>query len=228
MLKQRKIVGIFGNSQAMSIAEKTPPENTYPVLLQNRMCDCQVVNFSSKGDSIRGFLKKFSKSSKSHKLDVVVLQYGVVECCPRVLLSGELKFIQKHFPKFLQFLIRKIIHHFRRPLIKMIGERVEMSTVEFHNRIRQAYELVKTTFSNCQIVFMEIPHLPPEMEKVSPGISSNIIRYNQIIENECKARNTAYCALKEKRINNFFPREVHFKDELANQYAQELQKILSA
>ena len=168
-----KRIVMFTDSLAMprEEPEETLFEDTYPYLLRK---DYEVFQFSKGGGLMNEFVEQ-SFYYNQYKPDIIILQIGIVDCCPRAFSKFEEVIF--HSNRVLG-LVRRFIS--KTGLSKKIRNIRKYSWTSKKN-YRQGCDFFVSKFPNSKIYALSI--LPPSVsyEKQVPGISKKIDEYNNIL-----------------------------------------------
>lgn len=144
--------------------------------IANEKSDYDIYLFSRGGFSSSELIKNIDIYFKSYEPDVIIIQLGIVDCAPRALGFNELKLISA-IP-ILRTVIKKIIDLYRKEIVKFrkityVNEMVFLSNLS----------LFKSKFPDSKIYAIKIAPATDGYEKNSPGITENINKYNEILDN---------------------------------------------
>lgn len=216
-------IDVFGNSQAMSLPHDGQLVMGYFDHLSIMMGGKHVRSFVQSGGTIENLIHLFHQGAikRVDEPHYFVIQYGIVECCPRVLLKSEVELIEKWFSVKWQRRVKNFIHRHRAKLIRSIGLRVEMNEEVFVDNLKHGIELAHS--HGYKAIIVGIPQVPLGLEMVSPGIRAQIDRYNELLQNISKISGVPFCCLDGVGSEgDYFEREVHFRDSMARVIAEKI------
>ena len=170
----KKRIVILSDSLALprDTPEVTLVEDTYPYLLKEKY---DVYQFSKGGGVIRE-LREQAHYYRQYHPDIVILQSGIVDCAPRAYSYRE----EKVFELF------RIIRVIRRILSNTITTRklrsIRRKVWTPANTFKKECESIIAQFPEAQCFAISIIPASVEYEKLVPGVSKNIERYNKILK----------------------------------------------
>lgn len=154
--------------------EKVDFGNTYIELFKRANTNIEVQQLSIGGATLNELVKA-AKYYKSFNPDVVVLQSGIVDCAPRALRKSEQKFL-KRLP-FIGKNLLKWIASYSTTLRKL--RKINYTKI---NHFQTFMGRLKEVFSESKIIAVAIMPACEEYEKLVPGITENIVSYNQVLK----------------------------------------------
>lgn len=143
--------------------------------IANENNDYDVYLFSRSGFTSRELLKNVDIYFKSYEPDVIIIQLGIVDCAPRALSFNELKLISS-IP-VIRTLIKKLIDSCRKEIVKR-----RKITYVTENEFVSNLSTFKAKFPTSKIFAIKIAPPTSDYEKISPGITVNINRFNKLLE----------------------------------------------
>lgn len=169
-----KRIVLFTDSLAMPREEPevTCYEETYPYFLRKGY---EVFQFSKGGGLMNEFVEQTFYYNQ-YKPDVIILQIGIVDCCPRAFSKFEEAFFQSNR---LLGLVRRLIS--KSGLSKKIRNFRRLSWTP-KRCYRQGCEFFISKFPNSAVYALSIVPSSNEYEKQVPGISKKIEEYNSILK----------------------------------------------
>lgn len=158
--------------------EKIEYEDTwvYKIFTYMRKYDIEVIFMTLNGLDSTQLLSLIKDKLLLYKADIVLLQYGIVDCAPRVLTDKEIMFfsILK-----LSRVVKKIISKFHAPLSNF--RKLQHTEIEkFKVNVKIIYRLFYE--QNIKVVNIPIAPACEKYKEKSPKISKNIEMYNNIIK----------------------------------------------
>ena len=174
-LYSKKRILILGDSLCLprKHPEKVSLYQTWPSLLNND-AHFEIIQIAIGGGTLKT-LNEQSAYYVASEPDIVIIQSGIVDCAPRALGWLEREIVNANRP--LGFLI----HHFF-PINLMRKYRKKTYTKKTH--FRKLIKELANRYVNSQIIWIGIVPASNEYEKIVPGISKNIVIYNNIIASE--------------------------------------------
>ena len=163
-------------SDSLALPRDTPEithvEDTYPFLLKRKY---EVYQFSKGGGVIKE-LREQSHYYRQYHPDIFILHCGIVDCAPRAYSFRE----EKVFELF------RFIRIIRRVLSKTISTRklraVRRKVWTPINIFKKECESIIAQFPDASCYAISIIPASQEYEKLVPGVSKNIERYNQVLK----------------------------------------------
>lgn len=149
--------------------EKCHLENTWPQLLQ-QTGNFQIHQVSIGGATSTDLLKQLNYHL-AFEPDIVVLQFGVVDCAPRFVSRFELE-VLKRVPggnRLLKFL--------NKPGIKKLRTITYTSASKFESNLLK----IKKLLEGKKIIAIGIVPSTTDYDKILPGVTKNISDYNRIM-----------------------------------------------
>gem|GEM_PF-2686561 len=179
----------MGDSLAMPRLENEEVvrwEKTWPVLLKRSLGveNHEIINFSKRAYETTWLNDDFTEAIEFIHPDILIIQVGVVDASPRIISKKEKKlFNQVFFPKWLAKLIIADRKKRRQEITQSNPlKKVYTPPVVFKKSRKSFFERCLTFNPNLEILQIPILSNLSVMENKSSGYSSNISRYNEIIE----------------------------------------------
>ena len=187
-----KIV-IFGDSLALpreDVGGDEMLEVTYPFLLDRslrRQFGAAAPIIFERGmrrRTIEYVLDEWNEMVELRKPQMVIVHVGIVDCAPRVFLRREAALVANIRFGWLRDRIFKFTHDHRRRIVGF-RRKVYVPLARFEPLVRQVVE--KSRENDVQsLVFINIIRPPDSVEERSPGFQSNVIAYNQVLQEQTK------------------------------------------
>lgn len=187
-----KIV-IFGDSLALpreDVGGDELLEVTYPFLLDQSLrrqfgAGAPVVfERGMRRRTIEYVLDEWNELVELRKPQIVIVHVGIVDCAPRVFLRREASFVANIRFAWLRDRIFKFTHDHRRRIVQF-RHKVYVPLSRFERLVQQVVQ--KARESGVQsLVFINIIRPPDSVEERSPGFQSNVIAYNQVLQEQTK------------------------------------------
>ncbi|MBT8326545.1 MAG: hypothetical protein KJP21_02400 [Bacteroidia bacterium] len=192
--------------------EKVAFTNTYIQLFKKAHPDAEVQQLSIGGATISELVKA-SKYYKSFSPDVVVLQAGIVDCAPRALRKSEQKLL-KRIPVIGKMLLKVVSSNSTR--LRKLRKIAYTNLGNFHTFNLRLKEL----FNKSEVIAISIMPAGNEYEKRVPGITSNIISYNQVLK-DC------FTTVGDKASLDMLMSDFHHLNKAGHQFIfEELNRVL--
>ncbi|MBC7915280.1 MAG: SGNH/GDSL hydrolase family protein [Pyrinomonadaceae bacterium] len=172
MISGKKILIL---SDSVALARDTPEtcsfENTWPYLLREK--GYMVHQVSIGGATSTDLLNQINYHTGFNP-DILILNVGIVDCAPRFMTKTELG-IMKRIP----FIGNKIIGLMNNNKVRQVRKISYVSIGQFEKNIRA----IINYFKGIQILILGIVPATIEYEKLLPGITENINKYNKVLNN---------------------------------------------
>jgi hypothetical protein len=167
MKSEGKIL-IFSDSLALarSSPEKVVHEQTWPSLLRDKFPVHQV---SIGGGTVVDLVRQ-ATYHQSYDPDIVVLQFGIVDCAPRFLTKFEIEIIRR-----IPFFGKRIMKSMNNQTIRRLRK---ISYVSYNSFVHHA-RLLQKLFPAKYFVVLGIIPATKEYELLLPGVTGSIKRYNE-------------------------------------------------
>ena len=149
--------------------EKCQFKDTYPILLQEKHTVHQV----SIGGATSTDLLDQIHYHLSFKPDLLILQFGIVDCVPRFVSKKEL-YVLRRIPFIGKFTLKLL----NRQWIRKKRKITYVSPAKFRYNLIQLYEISQD--SHFEIYFIAIIPGTKDYENNVPGVIKRIQQYNQI------------------------------------------------
>ncbi len=140
----------------------------------------EVIAFTDNGLSSIALFRNVKSKLTLYNPDIVITQYGIVDCAPRVLKNREI-LLSKLF--FLSKPVHYIAKKYHAPLSKIRNICLTPLTL-FQENVEEIYTLFKTD-NNAQIITIAIAPANEDYINKSPRIQDNIDRYNTALKDQC-------------------------------------------
>ncbi len=189
--------------------EKVIFEETYFARLQEMNMDCKFVQMFIGGATLP-FLYKKSTYYTAFCPDIVIVQSGVVDCALRAFGEYELLFLRKWGIKIPKRFL---------PTLRKYRNKRYTNPRAFKTAVRN----MQKRFGKDKLYWISIMPACEEWEKVVPGITKSVEKYNTILKNEVGERLIAQDAKKEWMMSDFH----HLNEEGHKQVFLRLNKVLS-
>ena len=134
--------------------------------------------------TIEYVLDEWNELVELRKPQMVVVHVGIVDCAPRVFLRREASFVANIKFPWLKKRIFKFTHDNRRKIVQF-RRKVYVPLPRFERLVRQVVEKARETDVKS-LVFINIIRPPDSVEERSPGFQSNVIAYNQVLQEQTK------------------------------------------
>lgn len=157
--------------------------DTWPYLLKNTN-KFEIVQIAIGGGSIRDLYEQTSYY-KCYNPDIVIVQSGIVDCAPRALGKIEREIINSS---------RILSAIFNRFFPLNFVRRYRHVTLTRDDIFKQNAHQIIETFSGSKLIWIGILPASNQYEKMLPGISNNIKKYNEIITSEIKVFGASFIA----------------------------------
>jgi len=118
------------------------------------------------------------------KPQIVIVHVGIVDCAPRVFLRREASFVANIRFARLRDRIFKFTHDHRRRIVQF-RRRVYVPLARFERLVQKVVEKAREAEVQS-LVFINIIRPPDSVEERSPGFQSNVIAYNQVLQEQTK------------------------------------------
>jgi len=158
-----------------------------------------------------------------YEADMVVFEFGIVDCAPRVFKDSEIKLLS--FLK-LSWIVRRVVSKYH-AFFSNLRAIQQVGLKEFTKNISQVYTLFNER--NTKIIHIPIAPACKQYVKKSPQIDKNINIYNEIIK---KYTDCYLCeSYKDCDVETIFLKDLHHLNEqghnlLADNVILNLKKIL--
>lgn len=244
MTKENLLIQLYGDSLSMPrVKPLTRYYETYQELLLDRLrtvlSDRKVYLYtrSHPGTPISSLYSEYKQDLSyfgNENQEILLIHCGIVDCAPRPIPSV-LRALISHAPVKIREKIIKVIHD-RRAWLLSRGFTWRVTKIDQFKRIY--WEWLSLAIKNSSfVVVVNIAPTIPDMEKHSPGLSSSIKLYNQIIYDTVQKINfptlflfDAYNEIlshPEKLVNFIDPNDGHHLTREGHQlYADSLSKII--
>ena len=169
-----------GNNQGNISYEETYPYLLLQSLRQRLGPQADVLLKGKPYRTILDILPNWSTEVIQTEVDVVIIQVGVVDCAPRVLLARQHEFVIQLHPIWLRYKILKFINRHRREIITRFPNRVYVPLHDF----KAEMEYIIQTFHRSRVkrlVFVNIVSPPESLDYRSPGFKNNVKAYNRCL-----------------------------------------------
>lgn len=110
----------------------------------------------------------------AYKPDIVILQIGIVDCCPRALAKKEL-LIAKNLPKPISRVVHKLVKKYHKQII--IKRKIRYVTPEAY---QDNLHKLKNLFSTSEFIVVPIAPATDEYAQKIPMLEESISLYNAI------------------------------------------------
>jgi lysophospholipase L1-like esterase len=165
-------------------------EVTYPFLLdqslRRRFGAAAPIIFERgmRRRTIEYVLDEWNELVELRKPQIVIVHVGIVDCAPRVFLRREASFVANIRFASLRDRIFKFTHDHRRRIVQF-RRKVYVPLPRFERLVQQVVEKARETGVQS-LVFINIIRPPDAVEERSPGFQSNVIAYNQVLQDQTK------------------------------------------
>jgi hypothetical protein len=151
---------------------------------------------------------------KMYKPDLVIVQSGIVDCCPRALSKTENYLINKYW------ISRKIMGWSSKRILKLLRKRGKTYTNK--KEFKKHIQVFNRKFGEA-VFWVSIVEGNEEYEKKVPGVSKKILEYNDIISEENNGR-----VISLKGIStDFVMSDLHHLNSKGHQFLfNEVRKII--
>jgi lysophospholipase L1-like esterase len=129
-------------------------------------------------------LDEWNEQVELKKPQIVVVHVGIVDCAPRVFLRREASFVANIRFAGLRDRIFKFTHDHRRKIVEF-RRKVYVPLPRFERHVREVVEKARGT-DVMSLIFINIIRPPDWVEERSPGFQSNVIAYNQVLQEQTK------------------------------------------
>lgn len=192
--KARERLVVIGDSLAMPRSvdgEEVLWSQTWPSLLGAAMAgDFEVVNFSARAKNSNQLVNPtlFLEQIEWVRPKVIIVQIGVVDCAPRIFTNKE-KRVLKWLPSFLrESIIRGRSNNRQALTAKDPLGKVEVHPAQFRQNFEDFVGKLARLPKMPKLMVMPIVANLQEMEAKSPGYSSNMALYNDILSEVSEGR----------------------------------------
>lgn len=192
--------------------EKIEYEDTWIYKLKNNyinIIDVDVIFITINGLDSNQLLQLTNDKLKLYNADLILFQFGIVDCAPRVLRNIEIKIISI---LKLSGLVKKIISKYHSKLSNLRNIQ-SINIYEFEQNVKRIYEIL----SNIDIKVIHIPIAPPCSKYIqhSPYINKNINNYNNILKKYSDIfLHNSYLDIE---IENIFLSDLHHLNKLGHE-----------
>lgn len=165
-------------------------EVTYPYLLDQslrRQFGANAPIIFERGmrrRTIEYVLDEWNELVELRRPQIVIVHVGIVDCAPRVFLRREASFVANIRFARLRDRIFKFTHDHRRKIVQF-RRKVYVPLPRFERLVRQVVEKARE-MDVKSLVFINIIRPPDSVEERSPGFQSNVIAYNQVLQEQTK------------------------------------------
>ena len=155
--------------------------------------------------------------------DIVIINLGINDCSPRLLNITYRNLLMK-LPKHLGFIIRKfILRKYRKTLFKIFGKRLLVTPEEYEDNLIKIIKLLTIK----KVILMTISPINAKLENKLPGISINILEFN----NRLKKIDKVELFDCHKLISKIGPEKalidgVHYYEDTCEKIAYNLNQII--
>lgn len=163
--------------------ELCPYDDTWPKVVkahaENQGYD--VILFTENGLDSFKLLRLVESKLKLYKPSMVLLQFGIVDCAPRVFTDREkLIFRILHLHKFAAYIGKK--YH---ATLSSLRDNTVVSCEDFRkNIVAISQELKGNAQPGCKILHIPIGLACKGYVKISPSVERKITQYNRVLEEE--------------------------------------------
>ena len=126
------------------------------------------------GYTLVDVLEDASSHIKACKPDIIIMQIGIVDCAPRIFSRRVLNMI-KQIP-LLRSVVFWFVNKYRSHILKL--RKTQYVPIQ---KFRNTASELKLKFNNSTIFAVSILPACDEYEKLLPGISQEIRRYNEVL-----------------------------------------------
>ncbi|HEX3249372.1 MAG TPA: SGNH/GDSL hydrolase family protein [Pyrinomonadaceae bacterium] len=134
--------------------------------------------------TIEYVLDEWNELVELRKPQIVIVHVGIVDCAPRVFLRREASFVANIRFASLRERIFKFTHDHRRRIVQF-RRKVYVPLPRFERLVQQVVQKARETEVRS-LVFINIIRPPDTVEERSPGFQSNVIAYNQVLQDQTK------------------------------------------
>lgn len=192
-------------------------EETWPKILGcNYIESMEIFQYSVGGLTSNKVLEFIELYLESYDPDIVIIQVGIVDCCPRVLTQLELSMLMR-IPAFIRNRIRTILNKYRNLILKYRDARYVKYDC-FDNNIAKIVSSVSS-----ELIFVLVSPPNDKFKEHTLGIEKSIKDYNEIISKH--ARKTVCIDVKYKE--SVYMNDMHHLNALGNvELANEILRII--
>lgn len=235
-----KIV-VIGNSTALELIpnRKSREEGVFGEILERELSkmglDVSVRIMAEHGTIITEGLKRIEKNVIQHFPGIVIINYGIVDCTPRLFPKFLVDFVKEPSPRMIsnctRVLLRKTVSFIGSIYLKVIKGAAWVSPSVFRRSLLMMVEKVQNE-TMADIILINIVPASAERDIQIKGLNDNILKYNAIIREITALKNTALidiCSLaKEIGIQKILPTDFHYNAKGHQVIAEEILKMLLA
>jgi acyl-CoA thioesterase I len=185
-----KIISVLGNSLSMpNYEDGISIKKTYAYQIQKELKQSYyTLNFSKRGNTTTLQTKEqylydevFCANS-----NVVIVQLGIVDCCPRIISLKEAKFIKYILPNRLKNIYINIKSKYRQQFTKYFPK-VYVSKKTFESNYRLLISKILKGDNIEKVILINIAKTNDRNKSRSYGFERNIAEYNDVIKKLSKS-----------------------------------------
>ena len=186
-------IAILADSLALpreDVGDEELLELTYPFLLDQSLrrkfgaAAPIIFERGMRRRTIEYVLDEWNELVELRKPQIVIVHVGIVDCAPRVFLRREASLVANIRLAALRDRIFKFTHDHRRRIVEF-RRKVYVPLPRFEQLVQQVVE--KARAANVKsLVFINIIRPPDSVEERSPGFQSNVIAYNQVLQEQTR------------------------------------------
>ncbi len=148
----------------------------YKVISFYKKYNIEFISLTINGLDSKKLLQLTKDKLLLYEADIVIFQFGIVDCAPRVLKDFEIKLLSV---VKMSLIARRIISKYHAFLSNLRSiQKVEL--IEFTKNISQIYTLFNE--KNTKVVHIPIAPACQQYIKKSPNVDKNINVYNEMIQ----------------------------------------------
>jgi lysophospholipase L1-like esterase len=233
-----KIV-ILGNSVVLNMVPPRTQKNdgVFAELLASSLVtkgvDASVIISAEHGTVITEGLRSLERNALRHFPDVVIINYGIVDCTPRLFAKWWVNYVKMRSPwpieDTLKVFFRKITSGLSNGYLRIIKGRSWVPISVFRKALCMMLDNIRRE-TMARIILVNIPPSTPKRDSAIKGLDEEIVRYNSAIEDIARLKGAfvidAYRITQKWGVTEILPEGFHYNARGHALIAEEIVKRL--
>jgi lysophospholipase L1-like esterase len=236
--KQLKIV-IIGNSVVLYPVpcRISKEDGVFGELIEKELLEkgiqASVIISGQHGSVITEGLKYIEQNVTRYLPDIVIINYGIVDCTPRLFPKFWVDFVKMESPwpikNAIKIFLRKITSFITNNYLKLVKGQAWIPVSIFKRAISMMLDRIKKD-TMADIILINIPPSTPKRENNIKGLERNIIEYNKAMNELSIIKKAilidAYGLVKQYKVEEILPEGFHYNTKghklIAKKIAEEI------